>query len=228
MDEKVNNNTKEQNNSDSEQVNEMESEEIVQEQESFLACWLLPRKKVNRLLKYCKDKLQQLSETVEKLNGGYQQCFKALKTCQDQTEKVLQHTLEKHALEPAINTVVDLADELFRLDSIAQKLLKESGCNNELKTLANELQTSAIIAREKQSYLDIEILTPARGSQLDNSLHNICGYANVRDKTLHGRICKLIKPGVKYRGNILRQPKISVFRYTESENNKNQNNERNM
>ena len=196
-------------------INSDESEDFVSS-DSFLSCLLLPRKQINKALKACTGQLQQLTETVKWLGQGYQQCVKDVKTCQEQTEKVLRYTLEKHALEPAIKTVVDLSDEVLRLDDIAQKLLQSSEFNNELKTLANELQISAAITTEKLTHLDIDRLTPSKGERLDPKLCEVRDFVNTQDKALHGRIAKLISPGLWYRGKVLRQSRVSVFRYIET------------
>ena len=182
---------------------------------------MLPRKQINKALKACTGQLQQLTETVKWLGQGYQQCVKDVKTCQEQTEKVLRCTLEKHALEPAIKAVVDVSDEVLRLDGIAQKLLQSSEFNNELKTLANELQISATITTEKLTHLDINSLTPSKGERLDPKLCEVRGFINTQDKALHGRIGKLISPGLWYRGKVLRQPRVSVFRYIEAKSTSN-------
>ena len=196
-------------------INSDESEDFVSS-DSFLSCLLLPRKQINKALKTCKEKLNQLTEAIKWLGQGYQQCVKDVKTCQEQTEKILRYTLEKHALEPAIKTVVDVSDEVLRLDGIAQKLLKSSESNDELKTLANELRISATITTEKLTHLDINRLIPSKGKRLDPKLCDVCNFVNTQDKALHGRIGKLISPGLLYRGKVLRQPKVSVFRYIEA------------
>lgn len=193
--------------------------------DSFLSKFLLPRKQVNKHLKANHDKLQQLNETVENLVQGFQQCMNTAKICREQTEKIMLDTLDKHALEPAVKTVVELSDELLQLDRLAQKLLKGSEYNQELKTLANEIKISATIAREKHSYLDIKTLVPSRGESLDANRHDVRGHTLITDKALHGRISKLITPGFNYRGKVLRSAKVTVFRYTESNQNKSKKNE---
>ena len=81
--------------------------------------------------------------------------------------QALNHGLERHALHPAIVTVVTLADELIRLERIAKKLSPAGESSGELKTLANELQISASIAQDKLSLLDIEKIAPVKNDHFD-------------------------------------------------------------
>lgn len=188
----------------------------------IVPCLQLLRQYLVRVVKFFRTmledlgkKIQRLNETVDRHERGFQQCVNIVKNCQEQTARILNYEFERHALEPAVETVAALADELLRLDHVARKLLQGNESNVELKTLANELQISGSIAEDKLSYLDIERIRPSRTEVIDPEKHSICDYADTENKALHGRISKLITPGILYRGKMLRQARVSIFRFTE-------------
>lgn len=183
---------------------------------------------------YCKiallnESIQQLEQRVSSFSDilRYQDkvlsgCIDSLKECQQQTAKVLNHELERHALNPAIKTIVGLADELFRLNDIAERLDQGAGANAELQQLKDQLEISAYIARDKLAYLDIERIMPSKADDIDPKKHDIAGDTGTNDKCLHGKTSRLITPGIIYRGKILLPAKVSVFVYRKvnSEQNK--------
>ena len=170
------------------------------------------------LLKAQQRQMRLIADSVERQGDDCVQCVKIAAGCQEQTAAILQHNLERHALDPAVETVVTLADELFRLNQICQKLHDPTEDNSELKTLANELGISARVARDRLSFLGIEHIMPAKGEQIDVKRHSICGHTDTQNKNLHGRIGKSITAGVLYRGRVLQEARVSVFRYIESQN----------
>jgi molecular chaperone GrpE (heat shock protein) len=66
--------------------------------------------------------------------------------------------------------------------------------------------------REKLAQLDVQRITPAEGDQLEPKLHAVCGSIETPDEHLHGRIGQLVTPGIVYRGKVLQQARIVLFR----------------
>jgi len=91
---------------------------------------------------------RHLDRTLEKLNRGYLQCLDIAAKCQEQATQSLNHVLERHALNPAIETVVALAEELFRLRDVALQPNTDDQPAGRLQTLAEEINISAQIAQE--------------------------------------------------------------------------------
>jgi molecular chaperone GrpE (heat shock protein) len=156
-----------------------------------------------------------LDRRLERLNRGYIRCLDTAAKCQEQATQSLNHALERHALNPAIETVVSLAEELFRLRDVALQPNTDDQPAGRLQTLAEEINISAQIAQEKLDYLDIAHITPSRADPIDPKKHSICRCTDTKDKTLHGTVSQLVRPGVMYRGEVLRPAAVAVFRYCE-------------
>lgn len=190
--------------------------------------YLVRRPKVIKaLLKGQQRQTQQIMAALQRQGQGFRQCVDVAAGCQEQTARLLQHDLERHALEPAVRAVVVLAEELFRLDHLARKLCQGHGVNGELQTVAHELHISVGLAHDKLAFLDIERIEPAPVDKLDPHRHSICDHADTTDQSLHGRIRGVITPGVFYRGKVLRQARVSVFRYTDGQSKNQEEQERN-
>ncbi|GAI32797.1 unnamed protein product [marine sediment metagenome] len=133
--------------------------------------------------------------------------------CQQQTAQLVNHDLERHALNPAIETVVALADEIIRAD-IAKKLTQEFESEVALDLLHEKLHSSAEIARDRLTYLDIKKINPSSSDTAEPDKHNVCVAIETNNKSLHGKISSVLTEGIIYRGKILKQAKVSVYRYT--------------
>ena len=158
---------------------------------------------------------RHLDRRLERLNRGYLQCLDIAAKCQEQATQALNHVLERHALNPAVETVVVLAEELFRLGDVALQPNTDGSPAGRLQTLNEEINISAQIAREKLDYLDIAHITPSRADPIDPKKHSICRCTDTTDKALHGTVSQLVRPGVIYRGEVLRPATVAVFRYCE-------------
>ena len=71
-------------------------------------------------------KLQTMDEICDNTRANQQQrelawCVNTVQQCQQQAAKLIDHDLERHALNPAVKTVVALADEIIRANDTANK-----------------------------------------------------------------------------------------------------------
>jgi len=164
------------------------------------------------ILKEIRKQQRQLKETVDVLGLGYQKCIHIAANCQEQATKILNDYHERHALYPAIKTVVLLVDELFRLNELTKTLQEEAKGNGELQRIIEELQISASIAQDRLADLDIEKITANTGDSIDTQLHTLHGHIDTPDDSLHGKISQLLKLGIMYQGKVLRPAKVSAFR----------------
>jgi hypothetical protein len=135
-----------------------------------------------------------------------------LAACQRDTAGVLNHEIDRHAIHPAVETVVALAEELSHLKDCASRLPDGSAGGDGMDKLRTEIDISCTVAREKLANLDVQMIRPAEKEQLDAKVHSACGYIVTRDGELQGKISKLVTPGIAYRGKVLRQARVTVFR----------------
>jgi molecular chaperone GrpE (heat shock protein) len=108
--------------------------------------------------------------------------------------------------------VVALAEELSHLRDYASQLSHANLDGDGVDKLRAEIDVSCTVAREKLANLDVQRITPAEGEELDAQLHTVYGYTETAGGDLHGRISKLVTPGIAYRGKVLRQARVTVFR----------------
>jgi molecular chaperone GrpE (heat shock protein) len=185
----------------------------------FFNGYLVRRSKYfKKVLKEIRRQLQHQSDNIAQQWCQLQEYGKAVECCRQETAKILNHELERHALNPAIETVVQLYDEIISLKNLAGRLKHEAKDCPSIVPFLRSLQISADIAEDKLAYLGIERLTPAEGDELDPLKHNACHAVQTNSKELHGKVSQLLSPGLIYRSKVLRQARVSVFRYSNDKN----------
>ena len=163
------------------------------------------------------EQLHRLGTIVEQQYRRDGQHVAILAACQRDTAGVLNHEVDRHALHPAVEAVVALAEELLHVQNCAGELLDGGVSGDDVDKLRAEIEISCTVAMEKLANLDVQRITPAEGEELDTQLHVVCGYTETADEGLHGRISKLVTPGIAYRGEVLRQARVIVFRMRTSD-----------
>jgi len=174
--------------------------------------------KLGRRVHQLENRLDRLGATVERQRRQCDEHFILLAACQQDTAKALNREIEQHALHPAIKAVGALAEELSRLEVCAIRLLGDGTDGGQAGELRNEIEISCGVAREKLAALDVQMITPAEGAELDAKHYEVCGSIQTADQDRHGRIGKLVTPGITYRGKVLRQARVLVFRFEASRN----------
>jgi molecular chaperone GrpE (heat shock protein) len=171
------------------------------------------------LLESLKSTVGQLYERVSRLGSiqkqqwdNFRRCYTALSECQQQTAKAVNREVERHALNPAIETVVALVEEISRLNKLVQQLEDKSQSEQAIARLREESQVASCAAHDKLAYLDIELILPLPRTQIDPQKHSISGQQETDDEALHGKVCRLSKAGIVYRGKMLRPAHVTVFR----------------
>lgn len=162
------------------------------------------------------EQLHRLGTIVEQQYRRDGQHVAILAACQRDTAGVLNHEVDRHALHPAVEAVVALAEELSHLRDCARAILDGGVSGDDVDRLRAEFDISCTVAREKLANLDVQRITPAEGEELDTQLHAVCGYTETTDEGLHGRISKFVTPGIAYRGKVLGQARVTVFRMRRS------------
>lgn len=164
------------------------------------------------------ERFDRLRAMVEEQYRRHEEYLSIVAACQRDTAAVLNHELDRHALHPAIEAVVALVEELSHLRDCASRLPEPSCDENGVGKFRAEIEISCTIAKEKLANLDVQMITPTPGEGLDPKLHAVCGYNGTTDEDLRGRISQVVTPGIIYRGKVLRQARVLVFRTKTSAN----------
>ncbi|OHB49694.1 MAG: nucleotide exchange factor GrpE [Planctomycetes bacterium GWF2_41_51] len=151
--------------------------------------------------------ITKLNETISQLEKSFTQCLEITCACQKQTAELLNNNIERHALNPAIETVVFLYDEIRQLKSVSEK--------NAVK-LSSEIDISLQLAHDKLAYLGIEKIMPLEGDCFDTAKHTVCGYEETEYPDLHTKINKTITPGILYRGKVITPARVKIYRYSKN------------
>jgi len=185
----------------------------------FFNGYLIRRSKYFKtVLKEIRRQQQYLSDNIAQQWCQLQEHVKLIENSRQETAKILNHEIERHALNPAIETVVQLYDEIISLKNLAERLKHEANDCPSIVLFLRDLQIAADIAEDKLAYLGIERLTPAEGDDLDPRKHLVCHPVDTDKKELHGKVSQLLSPGLIYRGKVLRQARVSVFRHSNDKN----------
>jgi len=161
-------------------------------------------KKVSKVLKAKED----FSATLEK-------CFNTVADCQTQTADFANQALERHALYPAILTVDLLTTTICQLAQQANTLNNSQQLYPQIMLLAKSVLSAAEIAKSKKASLDIQSIQPAEMDELDKDMHKIVNAVNTDDESKHKKIHQTLSAGLIYRGKILREAKVSVYRFND-------------
>ena len=170
-------------------------------------------KLIRRLLRRQHDRFVELAAVVQRQTTGFEQCLNTVRNCQEQTAKISNHEIERHSLNPAIESVVLLANELERLHGLATQMIGEGRACAKVQKLIDDLAVSVQIAQDRLRYLDIEKISPSVNDCFDPKLHTVCSYSDTDDPLRSGCISEMITAGIIYRGKVLRPARVSVFRH---------------
>ena len=161
-------------------------------------------KKVSKALKAREDH----SATLEK-------CFDTVADCQRKTAEFVNRTLERHALYPSILAVDLLASTICQLAQQANALNNSQQLDPQIISLVESVLSAAEIAESKKASLDIQSIQPAELDETDKDMHRIVDAVDTDDESKHKKIYQTLSNGLIYRGKILREAKVSVYRFND-------------
>lgn len=141
-------------------------------------------------------------------------CFYTVADCQKQTAELANQFIERHALHPAILTVDLLANLISQIAHQADALINNQDISPSLTTLMPLILDAAKIADSKKAQLEIQVVSPVDGDDLDSSLHEIVQVIATDDESKNKKVHSTIVAGAAYRGKILRPARISVYRFS--------------
>jgi len=148
------------------------------------------------------------SATLEK-------CFDTVADCQRQTADFANKALERHALHPSILAVDLLSSTICQLAQQADALKNSQELDPQIMSLIESISSAAELAESKKASLDIQSIQPAEMEELDKDMHNIVDTVNTDDESKHKKIQQTLTAGLIYRGKVLREAKVSAYRFSE-------------
>ena len=170
------------------------------------------RRSTARFLQRQKNRTDRIERVLQENTIGFERCVGILRGCQEQVAKVLDHEVERHALNPAVETVALLADEIDRLEKLATQFAQQHQPCPNVQRIIDEIAISRQIAADRLRYLDVTRIVPSNGDVFDSKLHVISAVASTEDVQLNGVIHQTLTPGVLYRGTVLRTARVKVFK----------------
>lgn len=145
-----------------------------------------------------------------------ERCFDTIGDCQRQTADLANQAIERHALHPSILAVDLLANTLCQLAQQAQALGNSQPLDPEVMSLVASIFNAAEIAEDKKASLGIQSIQPAEMDKPDKDIHQIVKAVETDDQSKHKKIHETLSVGLIYRGKVLREAKVSVYRFSEN------------
>jgi len=135
--------------------------------------------------------------------------------CQKEAATFANHTVERHALRPAIETVDFLAGQIRQLHEQAASLAAGQTHCPLFQPVLDAIVEATKMAQAKCEYLDMETISPQPLDDLDLEKHEIRQAVSTDDAGKHRHVERTLIPGLIYRGTVLRRAKVSVYRHAE-------------
>ena len=130
--------------------------------------------------------------------------------CQKQTADSANDAIERHALNPAIETVFVLTDLIHQLVEKAEDLAEQNTCHL-FDSIINSISETVKIADDKCGYLGIEKISPDELDDFNAKEHEIKQPISTDDNSKHKKIHQTLIPGLMYRGKVLKFAQVSVY-----------------
>ena len=166
----------------------------------------------SRLIRQDK-KLSDIKESRKKEYTELQTYFQIVSECQKKTAELLNHNLEKHSLFPAILTIEMLSNLICSSTIQAESLVEGENENPKLNKLIENLRDIGRIAVLKKEQLGLLEICPKEFENFNKEQHEIVKAFETEDKNQHKKICQTISAGLIYHDKILRQAKVTVYRF---------------
>ena len=156
---------------------------------------------------------QKMDEAVlKKALDIVSQAIERTTECQRVTADLLNRAFERHALYPAVRAVWALAEEISGLNRLAKETADRiSGCPA-LRPLMEAAALASLVAEDKLACLDAKRICPCPGESFNPARHEPVGVVETEDESQRGRVAELVSPGLEYRGEVLRQARVKIFR----------------
>jgi len=164
------------------------------------------------------SRLDRLGLVVERQYRRDEEHLAILAACQRDTASVVNRELQQQALYPAVEAVAALAAELLYLQDSAKQLVNAEGGADSIEKLRQQIVIGGVVATERLAHIDARMIAPRPREQLDPREHVLRGSVETGDADLHGKISQCVTTGLVYRGKVLCQARVIVFRRKTSTN----------
>ena len=169
-----------------------------------------------------KTRLTRLDKKVSKAlkardnhSATLEKCFDTVADCQRKTAEYANDALERHALHPSILAVDLLSSTICQLAQRADAIKNSQQLDPQIMSLVESVLSAVEIAESKKASLDVQSIQPAEMDELDKDMHTIVDAVDTDDKSKHKKIHQALSTGLIYRGKILREAKVSVYRFSD-------------
>lgn len=163
---------------------------------------------------------KELSQTLrdkQKDIADLQTYFEIVADCQKKTAELVNQTLERHALHPAILAVDMFAKIINSLSSQAEGLTQPGIDSPQVAEFIEVARDACRVAALKKEQLGIQEIRPKEFDPLDKDHHQIVKVIATDDITHHKKIHETVVAGTAYQGKTLRPAKVSVYRFSEQQ-----------
>jgi len=174
---------------------------------------------IRKLCESNNSEFANLSEYLSKLpilqdmECKLEEYLKLVATCQKETAGLANNQLERYLLYPAIEAVAELAEQIQQLLEEITSLPETERFCPFVRPIIGLVRQAAQIADDERKRLDINTIKPKELDDLDVDKHDVKQAINTSDNTKHRKIERTLVPGLIYRGKVLRQAKVSVYRH---------------
>ena len=121
-------------------------------------------------------------------------------------------------MHPAIEAVDALVRQIRHLLEQATSLPENESFCPFVRPIVDSIKHAAQIADAKSKFLDIEIIEPRGLDDLDPAKQEVKQVVPIEDSAKHRKVERTLTPGLIYRGKVLRQAKVSAYRYVQTSN----------
>lgn len=174
-------------------------------------------KSVENKLDRIDDNFQQVWRWCENQTQTLEHYLEMVAECQKETAKFANNQFERHALHPAIEAVEVLARQIQDLLLQTDSLSGNEFCCSFVRPIVDSIKQAAQIADGKCKSLDMEMIRPVEFDELDPDKHEVRQAVPTDDRDQHKKVQTTLIPGLLYRGKVLRQARVSVYRYVQNE-----------
>ena len=169
-------------------------------------------------LEEIKDGMKVLNQHREHHNEIMERCVIITNEYQRNIEKSVNHELQRHVLYPAIESVALLADHISQLDQEIQRIIAKHQLCELFGPLQEMIAQSEIATQQQMEHLGMHWIRPNEFEKLDAKEHDIKQAIDVDDRNIHGKIKRTLIAGLAYRGTVLRQAQVAVYRCGKKQN----------
>lgn len=166
---------------------------------------------LSNLRKICESVLNVVNSYLPENQQNNSKNLEMVANCQKQTAEIANAMIERHALNPAIETVFILTNLIHQLAEKTKSSTEQHTTCHLFKPILNSISETVKIANDKCEYLGIEKISPDELDDFNAKEHEIKQPVTTEDSNKHKKIHQTLIPGLMYRGKVLKFAQVSVY-----------------